>query len=386
MDSSNKGVFTGLREWFTGGEIVTRSAPVDVVSTAPMQGIMPPLRRSDARVLTEHTAMSIPGVSRATSLIAGSIGQLPLDAYKQGAQVYSGIIESPSETMSRPDFLSLTASNLAVYGNAYWLKTPYLTQPGTASMDVLNPELVRVELRNGRKVFHYDGKEYSAFQVEHLMVNPRHAPSSKLVLGVGPIQDNRAALQAMLDLAAYADKWFNDAGYVSHYLKTEQELDADTADAIADRWTAKLQRGGIPVVGRGVELKALLLNPAEAQFHEASRKAVTDVARMFGVPANLMLAETQGNSYTYSNVGDNDRQFVRHTLMSYVKPIETAFTRVSPNGQKARLNLDALVRPSTKERMDIYKIGAEVGAYTTNEIRELEDRPPLQEGDLPEAA
>jgi len=41
------------------------------------------------------------------------------------------------------------------------------------------------------------------------------------------------------------------------------------------------------------------------------------------------------------------------------------------------VNLDGFLRADTKTRMDTYKVGLDVGAYTKDEIRELEDRPPL---------
>jgi hypothetical protein len=53
-----------------------------------------------------------------------------------------------------------------------------------------------------------------------------------------------------------------------------------------------------------------------------------------------------------------------------------------------KVNFDGFLRSDTKGRMEAYKIGKEVGAYTTEEIRELEDRPVLadqeQEPQMPE--
>jgi HK97 family phage portal protein len=371
----------GFWDWIVGSPSYrsdTEAAPVPATFpvSGPLPGVMPPAR-GNAALLDEHTAMSIPGVSRAVSLISGSISQLPLNAYKQGVEVESGIVSNPSETYSRDEFVGVTAHDLAVWGNAYWLKTPYLTQPGVASLEVLNPELVWIEWRNNRKVIHYGGKEYSAFQIQHLMVNPRHAPASPMLLGVGPIQDNREALQGMLDLTSYAAKWFSESGAPSAIMK----VDADLGDRLEARLREKQITGGTLVLGNGYDYKVIDIDPESAQFTAIAQKAVTDVARMFGIPANLELAETQGSAMTYSNVQDNDRTFVKHTLMPYIRTIENGFTAVSPNGQTVKFNVDAFLRPDTKTRMETYQLGKDVGAYTTNEIRALEDRPALQEGD-----
>lgn len=50
---------------------------------------------------------------------------------------------------------------------------------------------------------------------------------------------------------------------------------------------------------------------------------------------------------------------------------------VTPRGQAVKFNLDAFLRADTKTRMETYKLGLEVGAYTRPEIRTLEDRPPI---------
>jgi hypothetical protein len=50
---------------------------------------------------------------------------------------------------------------------------------------------------------------------------------------------------------------------------------------------------------------------------------------------------------------------------------------VLPRGYEAKVNLDGFLRADTLGRMNAYKIGEEVGAYTKDEVRELEDRPDL---------
>jgi hypothetical protein len=50
---------------------------------------------------------------------------------------------------------------------------------------------------------------------------------------------------------------------------------------------------------------------------------------------------------------------------------------ILPRGYEAKVNLDAFLRADTKGRMESYAIGKPVGAYTEEEIRELEGRPSL---------
>jgi hypothetical protein len=57
---------------------------------------------------------------------------------------------------------------------------------------------------------------------------------------------------------------------------------------------------------------------------------------------------------------------------------------VTPRGYEVKVNFDGFLRADTKTRMETYAIGEPIGAYTTEEIRELEDRPSLAPSQMPQ--
>ena len=348
-----------------------------------MYGVIPP-PPPNGQLLDTRTSMGIHSVARAVNIISGTLAGLPIDVFRADVELEKpNIIRAPDVRMTLAQFEGLLSNNLAVHGNAYVRLHESVTQPGvTASMEILNPEFVRIEMRNGRKVFHYGSVEFADWQVEHVMINVGFDPGTNLVRGFSPIEVNRAELQGMLDLRNFASQWFRHAGIPTGILSTEQELDPETASLMRARWNEISQYGGIQILGNGLKFQGLTLNPEDAQFTAISQKAVTDVARMFGIPANLMLAEVNGTSTTYSNVQDNDRAFVKHTLMPYARAIEDLFTKVLPRGQYAKVNFGGFLRGDTKERYETHKVGIEAGFLTVDEARDLEDRAPL--GGTPE--
>ena len=86
-----------------------------------------------------------------------------------------------------------------------------------------------------------------------------------------------------------------------------------------------------------------------------------------------MLASVEGGSQTYSNLQQEDLSFVRWTLMTYLREIETALTWLLPPGQKAKFNLDAILRPDTLTRYQAHKIGLEAGFLNVDEVRAIEN-------------
>jgi phage portal protein BeeE len=65
--------------------------------------------------------------------------------------------------------------------------------------------------------------------------------------------------------------------------------------------------------------------------------------------------------------------------MPWISRIEQKLTDYIPRGQYAKFNVDALLRPDTKTRYEAHAIAIDKGFLTINEVRELENREPLDE-------
>lgn len=384
MDNDDrKGIWTSFKSWINAEDLYSEQAgPGSVLSaggTSPLPGVIPPARPVHG-LLDTRTAKGISSVSRAISIISGSLAQLPVDVFRQGESVdLSSLMKRPDPRFSRGAFLALAGNQLASYGNSYWRLHRFDDKDPISPVqriELLNPEFVAVELKNGRNVYRYGETTFSAWQIHHAMVNPDFDSSTGLVMGFGPIQRNRTELQGILDMQRYISDFFLNNGVPTGVLTTDFELEPEIADAIRNRWYEVDAFGGIQILPQGLKFQAISLNPEQAQYIMAAQKSVTDVARMFGIPSNLILAPAEGST-TYSNVQDNDRTFVKHTLMPYAQALEDGFTEVTPNGQTVKFNFGGFLRGSTKERYDAHKIALDAGFLTIQEVRALEDLPPL---------
>jgi hypothetical protein len=112
--------------------------------------------------------------------------------------------------------------------------------------------------------------------------------------------------------------------------------------------------------------------------------AVEDVARAFKVPPNLL--GVQG-SFTYSSVEQNNIAFVQHTLRPLISIIESGFSTLlssEPGGENAfiKFSLDGLLRGDANSRFSAYSQGLQSGWLTINDVRRLEDLPPVEGGEI----
>jgi phage portal protein BeeE len=70
-------------------------------------------------------------------------------------------------------------------------------------------------------------------------------------------------------------------------------------------------------------------------------------------------------------------EFAEFTLLPWAKRLEATFSAELPRGTGMKVNMDGLRRADTKTRYEAHKIALDGGFLTVDEVREIEDRPPL---------
>jgi HK97 family phage portal protein len=366
-------------------EAATNPAPVvpSVPAGAVLPGVLPPTRQA-ATAITLDRALGVTAAYRAVSILTTAAGQLTLEAVRGGAVVASTFLDRPDPDISVTKLVKRLTVGLAGTGNAYLRKFYAGPETSAALVGVRALDPLRTSVHydeNGRKSYRYLERgrqlELSASEVTHLRLLevPGHD------YGLGPVEACRLTLAGALDLHQYADQWFSESGVPTGVLSSDQHLNKDAADMYRERWHQTQARRDVAVLGLGLTYSPIVLNPADAQFLESRQFSVTDVARMFGIPAAYLLAEVNGSSMTYQSLEMADTQFVRYTLMSYLTEIEDAFSDLLPRGQRARFDLAGLLRPDTMTRAKVHQAYRAMGVLSVNEVRADEGLAPIADGD-----
>ena len=342
-------------------------------------GVNPPSRTdSSTRVATVKDALTLSMVYRAINIHAVSAKQLSLHTYRDDVEVTSPLwVRQPDSRLSRSAFIEQTVVSMATSGNAYW-EIFRDNQDRIVNLRVLNALNMLVdETTDGRVTGYRYGDRYLRLdQVKHLTL--LRVPGTNI--GLGPIQAAAHELAGVMDTRNYAANFFNDSGIPSGVLKSDQVLSPDQAEAAKDAWNRTAgARHGTAVLGSGLTYQPVLLSPQDVQFLETRQFNVTEVARLFGVPASLMLTGAQATTLTYQNIEQEHIAYVRFSLMSYLVEIEDAFTSLLPGRQYVKFNIDALLRADTLTRYTAHKIAIDAGFMTQEEVRIVENLAPNPE-------
>ncbi|MGJ9424734.1 phage portal protein [Nesterenkonia halotolerans] len=388
----------GFMEWFTGRQSgadqpAPRHAPSSARPVLPRSestpvGVTPPSREQATAPVTVARALGLTSCYRAFDILTTAALQVSVDAYRAGKQLDDeqtpALIRRPDLETDRETFIEYTVLSLVTDGNAYWHKQRG-PDGSVIAVKPLHPHEVwpTQDPKTLRVEYHYRGKKIAARDMQHL--HKIKLPGQ--LKGLGPIQAARIGLSGALDTRDYAAQVFDGSGQPTGVVSTEQPLNGEEAQQARNRWNGLDDEGepipqvknpsGVKVLGKGMSYKPILLNPRDAQWIEAQQFGVTEVARLLGMPASLLLAAVEGSSQTYSNVEQDWLALSRFTLMGYFRKIELALTDLIPRGQTARFNLEALLRPDATTRYALHKSALDAEWMVDDEVREIEKLPPL---------
>jgi HK97 family phage portal protein len=324
---------------------------------------------------TEST-LSVPAIWRATTMIADSVGVMPLQAYRNDQKIEPTprLLERPNPLETRIETISAMVAALLLHGNYVAI----LGEPGPTgypeSIYPVAPERVTIMKIDGRKIFRIDETDYTSDQIFH--IKGFSLPGD--VAGIGIIAAQRQGIGAAVAVMEYAARYFNGGAMPSYIIKSSNpDLEENEAELLKIKWMEHYGgKSRIPaVLNASTDIEPLTANANDSQLVEARNQAVSDSANIVGVPGNMVGAPN--TSRTYSNVEAQGLEYLRTSIAPLTTRIEATFTDYLPRGQMAKFNYDSLLRADTYTRYQAHKLALEAGFLTVDEIRELEDLPPI---------
>ena len=139
------------------------------------------------------------------------------------------------------------------------------------------------------------------------------------------------------------------------------------------------------VLEAGAKFQPLNMTPADLQLLDTRRFSIEEIARWFGIPG-VLINDTSKSTTWGSGIEQIIQGFYKFRLRTILASLEQAIEmRVLTAKQRKKFavefSLDALLRGSLKERLEIGAKAVQNGLMTRNEWRQLENLPPMDGGD-----
>jgi HK97 family phage portal protein len=343
-------------------------------------------------IVNSESVFKVNAIFSAVSLISDTISTLPIDSYirRDGARFAfrprPAWVQQPDIDTTKEAFYGSLIVSLLLDGNGF-VRVFRDNQGRVVNMRVLNP--AKVEIRNdkvGSVVYVHEGENKPLNKTEVIHIPDVVRPGQ--IRGISRVTALKDNFGLAIALESYAARFFGQGATTSGIIEFPGNLTPDQAKNLVDGFDArhkgfrKSHKTG--VLSGGAKYVQTTMENDRAQFIDSRRMAVEDVARAFNIPPHLLgLPGTN----TYSSVEQNNIAFVTHTLRPIVQKLESAFTPLmasEPGGATAfvKFTLDGLLRGDANSRFTAYSTGLQAGYLTINDIRRLEDLPPVQGGEI----
>jgi len=350
-----------------------RGADIDAqIGPAPTLDAFYPFGGADYLASREE-AMSVPAIARARNMICNSIATIPMITRdKTTGQVIDQpvVISDPDKRVPGAASWVWACEDLLFTGWSYFQVMSLFADTGRVrEMWRVAPNRVGTFLdSNGTSILYYtvDGKQVPDSGVGSLVVF--YGNDEGLLNRAG--RTIRAGAELERAAAMYARE-----PVPSMVLKSNgAALPADRIAKLLDAWGAARRNRGTAFLNADITMETVGFTPEQIGLNAAREIIATELARAVGIPAYFIDAPT-GSSMTYANASTARQTLLDFSLLPLMNSISSRLSMpdFTPSTQRVEFDLKAYLRGSEKERAEIYKILFDIGAITTDEIRQMED-------------
>lgn len=335
--------------------------------------------------VSEQTALQSIVVFACARLLGDSVAGLPMDAFrKQGDQRVEvdpqpSLITKPCSTMTNFEWKFATVFSMAIRGNSYQLITARDALERPTDLLPIHPDMVQVDRDKdtGKLIYKVGGTKVPTADMLHI----RRFPNPGGLQSLSPIGQAAQGIGLTLAAEQYGAQYFAGAANPTSVLETDQNLSKDQALIVQKDWIASHGGKRNPaVLSGGLKWRAISIPPDESQFLETRKFQRNEIAMLFGVPPH-MIGDVEKSTSWGTGIEQQSIGFVTYTLQPWLTCIEDAISSLLPRGQFMKFNVDGLLRGDSKSRFEAYVQARTAGWLSVNEIRALEDLPPVPEGD-----
>jgi HK97 family phage portal protein len=349
--------------------------------------------------------MAVSAVYSSIGLISGAISSMPLHVYRRsddGAQrtetnnLWFQLNEQPHPDWSAAMAKEYMLTSLLIHGDAFAriVRAPdkSMRSGEILGFEPLNPLRVQVVKIDGVLKYYSTPQWSPAYVLDAADI--LHVPGLGFngLRGLSPLQYAlRSAGGVAMAMQEYSAQFFENNARPDFMLTTDGNLSAEAVESLRTQWDDRYKGLGNahkPAILQGGLKVAPLTLPLKDQELLASRKfQIDDIARIFGVPP-FMIGSTENTSSWGTGVEQMSIGFVKYTLQRHLTKFEEEINRkfFRTASLFVEFNTAGLERGDIVTRYEAYRTSlgraGEPAWATVNEVRKLENLPPIAGGDV----
>lgn len=388
---TNSAWWARMGAWFLGGRLVT---PESGSQTGPISAG----GSVGESVISDERALQISTVWSCVRLISTVVSSLPLDVFETVDNNRSKVgldnplarllRYSPNQFMTPVEFRECMTMQLCFYGNAYAL-IERNSQDDVVSLTPLHSVNMDVRLEGKRIVYRYKrDRQYAEFSQREIFHLKGFGFNG--LVGLSPIAFACKSAGVAIAMEDNQRDFFANGSKSPKILKTGGPVLTKDQRTQLDENFKEIAGGPVKkrlwILEGGFEAMDIGVSPQDAEQMDARKFQVSELARFFGVPPHLV-GDVEKSTSWGSGIEQQNLGFLQYTLTPYLTRWEQSLHRwiVKP-ADRGRLhaehNLDGLLRGDSAARADYQTKMVNAGLRAINELRRIDNLPPLEGGDV----
>jgi HK97 family phage portal protein len=335
------------------------------------------------------------------NLLAGTIASLPLMVYRTDRSgrrtlandhsLYRVLHDSPNADQTSLDFWEFVCACLEMHGNSYCEVERAADGRVIALSPPMVPELMNVRrLGNGDIEYRWTDGGRQRIETQAHILHIRGFGGSPLG-GLSTLAFGRKAFGMAQAINSAAAATFSNGVRTSGVMSSDKAFTPEQRklgeELLQQKYTGAMNAGVPMLLDNGLKWQSISINPEDAQMLESRAFSVEEICRFFGVPPH-MVGHTEKVTSWGTGLEQQTLGFQKFTLRRRLKRIEQALEKQlltakdRAEGITIEFNLEGLLRADSKARSEFYGKMTSIGAMTINEVRALENMPPVEGGDV----
>ncbi|MFC3454013.1 phage portal protein [Amycolatopsis speibonae] len=350
-----------------------------------MVNARPAMSKPGAAVVTSDTAMRHSAVWACLRLRGNLVSTMPVDVYRRvnGEQIEVPkppvLVNPGGERVDLQEWLYSSQVDLDRGGNVFGLITERDGGGLPRRIDLQPLGECAFVRQGGKEWYRIAGKLYDPKDVWH----ERQYTVAGLPVGLSPVAYAAWSISEYLSIQDFALDWFGNGGVpLAHLKNTAKTLTSEQSSVIKERYTASVRAGEILVTGSDWEYDMIQAESAGSAWLEAKQFGISDIARFFDCPGDLIDAAVQSGNITYASISQRNLQFLIMHLGPTILRRENALGKLLSNPRYVKLNTNALLRMDPKSAAEMIKVKIDSRTMTPDEARELDNLPALTQDQI----
>ncbi|EKN3726619.1 TPA: phage portal protein [Yersinia enterocolitica] len=350
---------------------------------------------SSGKVVTADKVIQLAAAWACVRLVSESVSTLPLKLYKRmpdGSRgtatdhpLYPVLCRSPNSEMTPSRFMLMLVASICLRGNAF-IEKRMIGDRVVSLIPLLPQNMVVKRLDSGQLEYTYTENGNKRVVPVKTMMHIRGFGLDGMC-GLMPMNTGRDVFGSAMAIEESAAKVFENGMQNSGFLSSKAALKDNQREALRksiSAFTGSKNAGKVMVLEADLTYQSVTMNPEDAQMLESRAFSIEEICRWFRVPPFMVGHMTKQSSWASSVEGMN-LLFLSNTLRPLLVNIEQEIVRCLLAGDEdyfAEFSVEGLLRADSAGRSAYYTTALQNGWMNRNDVRRLENLPPIPGGDI----